>query len=405
MDTTNHAMKTHQELKDFYRSQLLDNVVPFWLRHGRDMTAGGYHTCLARDGSVYDYDKVCMWHAGRLIWVFSHLYNELEAHPEWLEFARHGIAFVDAHGFAADGSMYFSLTREGKPLQPACDLYTELSTILGYTEFARASEDDAYYQRARELMLRVWGIIEQGGEASFPPLMWETRPVRRFGHSMIVLNVLQQLQLFRREKIWDDLSAVCVQRMLEQFFDPGAGVVYEYLDWDGGRLPGTLGRRINPGHMIEGGIFLIHESRLRGRPELVQSGVEMIRHGYNRGWDTEFGGIFNDVDMDGLPIPDGQAFVADSKLWWQHAEALYGMLLAWQVTGEPFFRDGYWKVHDYSFSYFADPEYGEWFAHLDRRGNPIGTAKGTIKKNLFHIGRNFFWCHRLLQQWPEVKPD
>jgi len=54
----------------------------------------------------------------------------------------------------------------------------------------------------------------------------------------------------------------------------------------------------------------------------------------------------------------------------------------------------------YSFSHFADPEKGEWFATLDRTGRRIHSAKGTDRKNCFHIGRNFFWCARLAEQLP-----
>ncbi len=70
-------MKTYEihALRDFYYRELTENILPFWMNHARDAEAGGYHTCLNRDGSVYDYDKVCMWHAGRIIWTYAHMYN------------------------------------------------------------------------------------------------------------------------------------------------------------------------------------------------------------------------------------------------------------------------------------------------------------------------------------------
>ena len=115
-------------------------------------------------------------------------------------------------------------------------------------------------------------------------------------------------------------------------------------------------------------------------------------------WDPEFGGIFNDVDCEGLPEPTVAALRYDSKLWWQHAEALYGTLLAYCITGDEKFLRAYRLTHDYSFAHYADREYGEWRGILDRRGNPIGHAKGTSRKSAFHVARNFFLCYNLLSR-------
>ena len=37
---------------EVYRQTLLENVIPFWLRHGLDREHGGILTCLDRDGTV-----------------------------------------------------------------------------------------------------------------------------------------------------------------------------------------------------------------------------------------------------------------------------------------------------------------------------------------------------------------
>lgn len=113
------------------------------------------------------------------------------------------------------------------------------------------------------------------------------------------------------------------------------------------------------------------------------------------GWDTEFGGIFNDIDAEGKPLWGVDLLLADSKLWWQHAEALYGLLLAYVETGEEWFWQAYEKVHAYSFEKFADPEHGEWFAYLDRTGRLINEAKGSNRKCCYHVGRNFLWSAKI----------
>ena len=38
-----------QESAGKYKSELLDNVLPFWLEHSQDRQCGGYFSCLGRD--------------------------------------------------------------------------------------------------------------------------------------------------------------------------------------------------------------------------------------------------------------------------------------------------------------------------------------------------------------------
>lgn len=52
------------ELREIYRRELFDNVIPFWLNHSLDREHGGQFNSLDRDGSVFDADKA-MWLQGR----------------------------------------------------------------------------------------------------------------------------------------------------------------------------------------------------------------------------------------------------------------------------------------------------------------------------------------------------
>ena len=61
-----------------WRSDLLTNVVPFWLNHSLDEEHGGYFTALDRFGSVLDESKF-VWLQGRAVWTWSRLHNELRS--------------------------------------------------------------------------------------------------------------------------------------------------------------------------------------------------------------------------------------------------------------------------------------------------------------------------------------
>lgn len=381
--------------REYYRHLLADDVLPFWLRHAPDEEAGGYATCLDRDGRVYDYDKRCMWSQGRLSWTFSYLYNEWEPRPEWLAMAARGVDFIRRHAFDPAGDAWYALTRTGRPLEPPRDVFAALSSVCALTEYARATADRPLHEEARRIFNRAWERLRTPG-AAWQPFLAAARPVRLHGHAMITLNVLQELRRFAPDPRLDAMADTCVDDILDCHLRADRRLVLELVAWDGGDLPGYPGRWVCPGHMMECGIFLIHEGQSRQRPELLAHGARFIDWGFACGWDEEYGGIYNDIDCDRQPVPDAAALRYPCKLWWQHAEALYALLLAATVTGENRFEAAHEQVLAYARDHFADPAHGEWFGYLDRRGHRLNDAKGMDRKTAYHLARNVFHAWRLL---------
>lgn len=58
-----------KQLKEQYKEELLNNVLPFWIQHSQDKECGGYFTCLDRTGKVFDTDKF-IWLQDREVWMF-----------------------------------------------------------------------------------------------------------------------------------------------------------------------------------------------------------------------------------------------------------------------------------------------------------------------------------------------
>ena len=81
------------------------------------------------------------------------------------------------------------------------------------------------------------------------------------------------------------------------------------------------------------------------------------------------------------------------KLWWVHIETLISLIKGYHLTGNVQCLDWFEKVHDYTWSHFSDPEYGEWFGYLNRQGEVLLPLKGGKWKGCFHVPRG------LLQIW------
>ena len=51
-----------------YREDLVQNIMPFWMKYGLDRENGGVYTCVARDGELMDTTK-SVWFQGRFAYI------------------------------------------------------------------------------------------------------------------------------------------------------------------------------------------------------------------------------------------------------------------------------------------------------------------------------------------------
>ena len=149
MDNIDFASLAHQ-----YRTELLENCLPFWLEHSQDQEYGGYFSCLNRDGSIYDTDKF-IWLQGREVWMFAMLYNKVEKNPDWLTCAVQGGEFLKKYGHDGKYDFFFSLTREGRPLIQPYNIFSNTFACMAFAQLAEATGRDEYADIAKRTFERI----------------------------------------------------------------------------------------------------------------------------------------------------------------------------------------------------------------------------------------------------------
>jgi N-acylglucosamine 2-epimerase len=388
-------MKTGRidELAQLYKSSLLENVIPFWLKHAPDGEQGGYLNCLDRDGTVYNTDKA-MWIQCRAVWMFSKLYNDVERRTEWLEAARKGYEFITRHGFDADGRMFFVVTRDGRPLRKSRYLFTETFGTIACAEYSKASGDEDALRKAIHLYRTVIELYRNPSRLN-PKVNPETRQTRAHAMPMILLATTQELRKVNEDPIYQEVVDQSLNEVLGVFLKRDAKALFETVGPNGEMLDSPEGRCINPGHAIETSWFMMHEARHRNDKTLLRSALDVLRWSLELGWDKEHGGILYFVDIEGKPT---EQLEWDMKLWWPHTEALYALLLAHHLTGEPVYEEWYERVHAWSFQHFADPTHGEWFGYLHRDGSVSSSLKGSMWKGPFHLPRALLYGWKVLEE-------
>ena len=380
-------------LREHYRHCLLDDAVPFWLGHSLDQEYGGYLTCLDRDGSVYNTDKA-MWLQGREIWLFSKLYNTVEPRQEWLDAAKLGYEFLVNHGFDSDGRMFFSVTRDGRPLRKRRYLFTETFGVIACAEYAKATGDEKALQRATELYRLILRFHRTPGALS-PKVYPQTRATKALAMPMILLATTQEIRQVDSDPLYAQVIDDSLDQILGQFLKRDERALHEVVGLNGERLDSPEGRCVDPGHAIEVAWFMLHESRHRDDSTLMKHALEILIWSLEMGWDSEYGGLFYYVDVEGKP-PEQLEW--DMKLWWPHTEALYATLLAHHLTGESKYLDWYERIHAWAFEHFADAEHGEWYGYLHRDGSISVPVKGSMWKGAFHLPRTLWLCLNLLEE-------
>jgi N-acylglucosamine 2-epimerase len=392
-------------LTEFYRRTLLEDVVPFWLRHGLDREHGGILTALDRDGALLDSDK-SVWFQGRAAWMFATLHDSVEPRVEWLEAARSCVEFLRRHCFAPDGKMYFSVTREGQPLRMRRYVYSEAFAAIGFAAFARATGE----ARAAEDAVKCFATYLHHSltPGVMPPKFEPTRPMKGIGAHMIGIVTAQELRANlgdvevrgRSCTEWIDASIAEIER---DFLKPKHEALMENVAPDGSIIDHFDGRTLNPGHAIECAWFIMREGALRKDERLIELGTTILEWMWNRGWDSEHGGLLYFTDLHGRPV---QEYWHDMKFWWPHCEAILATILAWQLTGERHFAQMHRRVHDWTFQHFPDPQHGEWFGYLHRDGRISQRAKGNLFKGPFHLPRMLCLSAQWLDKVPakESKP-
>lgn len=385
-------------LAKVYRHTLLEDVIPFWLRHGIDHQYGGYLTSLDRDGTVIDTDK-SIWFQGRGAWMFSTLYNTVEPKPEWLDAARSGIQFLRQYGSGDRGKLYFSVTQDGQPLRMRRYVYSEAFAAIANAAYAKATQDERAFTDAQgffETYLRY--SFEQG---HIPDKVdSSTRPTQGIGPLMIAIATAQALRGNLGDRIIHGRTCTqwihwAVESIENNFMKPDIQAVMELVGPQGEIINHFEGRQLNPGHAIECAWFIMHEGKLQSDPKMITLGRTILDWMWQRGWDEQYGGLFYFRDVYQLPV---QEYWHDMKFWWPHCEAIIATSLAWHLTRDPKYALWHQQVHDWSFKHFADTEFGEWYGYLQRDARLSSSLKGNLWKGPFHLPRMLWYCWRLLEE-------
>lgn len=368
-----------EELGRLYRKTLLEDVVPFWMRHALDREHGAILNCLDDSGAVLSRDRY-LWSQGRALWTFSALYNRIEPRQEWLDVAGGIASYLKTRGRDSDGRWMYRLSEDGEVLDRDISIYVDGFVINGLSEYYVATRD----AEAADLALATYEItdlrIRTPGSYGIAPYDLADG-VKTLGIPMIFSFFFHNLgKALARPDIRQ--RALDLAHEVFDFYMPEHDRMMEFARIEGGMVDTDEGRVTIPGHVIEAMWFLISIFEETGNGDMIGRCCRMIKRHIELGWDEEYGGIRLAIDISGSEPAWRKP---DCKPWWVQVEALIATAYAHLHTHEPWCLEWHQKIRDYAYAHYPVPT-GEWTQWLDRFGNRAESAALPVK-DPFHLPR------------------
>lgn len=380
-----------------YKTDLTENIMPFWMEHGWDKVNGGVYTCLDRDGSLIDSTK-SVWFQGRFAFICAYAYNNVEKNPMWLEAAKSTIDFIEKHCFDENGRMYFSVTAEGKPLRMRRYVFSETFAAIAMSEYALATGEQKYAERALQIFKDTQRFLTTPGILA--PKFEESVQLQSHSIIMILINVASCIRKVINDPKLTEQIDESIAKLKKYFIHPEFKCLLETVGMNGKFVDTCMGRTINPGHCIETSWFILDVAKQRGwDKEITDMALQIFDWSWDWGWDKQYGGIINFRDCRNLPVQD---YSQDMKFWWPQTETIIASLYAYLATGDDEYIYKHQRISEWTYAHFPDAEFGEWYGYLHRDGTVAQPAKGNLFKGPFHIPRMmikaYSLCHEILNK-------
>ena len=376
-----------------YKTDLTENIMPFWMEHGWDKVNGGVYTCLDRDGSLIDSTK-SVWFQGRFAFICAYAYNNVEKNPMWLEAAKSTLDFIEKHCFDENGRMYFSVTAEGKPLRMRRYVFSETFAAIAMSEYALATGEQKYAERALQIFKDTQRFLTTPGILA--PKFEESVQLQSHSIIMILINVGSCIRKVINDPKLTEQIDESIAKLKKYFIHPEFKCLLETVGKNGEFVDTCMGRTINPGHCIETSWFIMEEAKQRGwDKEITDMALQIFDWSWDWGWDKQYGGIINFRDCRNLPSQD---YSQDMKFWWPQTETIIASLYAYLATGDDEYIYKHQRISEWTYAHFPDTEFGEWYGYLHRDGTVAQPAKGNLFKGPFHIPRMMIKAYSLCQE-------
>jgi mannobiose 2-epimerase len=406
-----------KELELAVRNELTENILPFWVKYGRDEKSGGFYGYLGNDNVGDSLESRSVVMTSRHLWTYSLASRVLKdpSHLAMADYAYRALTrdFIDT----THGGVFWSVKPDGSPDVSKKQIYGEGFALYAFSEYAIALKevrgDGAGSSAALAVALSLYTLLEEharerkfGGYVEARARDWKPTADLKLSDKDIDcaksmntnLHVMEAFTAFHRalkvvrpvdatrpenaaliarvEESLSSLIVITVEKILGKDFHLD---LYFNDDWT------QIGDIVSYGHDIETSWLLWeaieelgaagHELAKKYKPVVVKIAEVALEEGT----DPETGAMENELHG---------GHKERTRIWWCQAEALVGYFNAWQMTGDKKFLDAAMRQWKWIEEKQRDAKKGDWFWAVAPDGTPnLSEPKGGNWKASYHNGR------------------
>jgi mannobiose 2-epimerase len=368
------------QLAALVEDNLYHNIIPFWTNAAVDKVNGGFYGVVDAAGIGDTSAGKGLILNARILWTFSTLHLK-DKDAQSLEMAQRAYDYLTTYFIDEKyGGGYYMVDQHGQVVNDTKYTYANTFVIYGLSEYYRATGN----QRALDLAKATFMALENAhddtylGYGEFYQRDWSavdpgTRNEIANNADKTTNTVLHEIEAFANlYRIWKDpLLEKRLRELIHVFLDKviNPTTKRQFCEFKADWTPIT--DMESYGHDIEGAWLLYACAEILGHKDLIEKCKVAC---------------MNMAEASVVAIqPDGRMIyekrdrrLINSVQWWVPAEAIVGLVNAWQLSGDDIWLDRALLVWQYTDRVLVDKEYGEWYYGLDRDGNLI---KGISKVN------------------------
>jgi len=380
------------KLKSEVNKNLTENILPYWIKNLVDPVNGGFYGRIDYQEIKYPEDDKGGILNARILWTFSSAYR-VTKDTSYLTVAKRAKDYILAH-FVDQlyGGTYRSVNSKGEPSDLRKQTYSQSFFIYALSEYFRATKDQEALDAAKEIYksLEKYAVDPKSdGYFEVFDREWKHTNELLIGEKNIkdVKTMNTHLHLMEAYanlyRVWPDPKVGerlknLILLFTDKIIDPQTFHLRVFLN---GNWQSTS--TINSyGHDIESSWLLVEAAQILGDQALLKNCKRIslkIADAAGEGLQPD-GSLVSEKDY-------SSGEVNTSRDWWPQAEAIVGLLNAFEQSGEEKYLNNAIICWDYTNKYLVDHKNGEWFNAVSATGTISKGDKAGFWKCPYHNGR------------------
>jgi cellobiose epimerase len=383
-------------LRERVERELLDDILPFWLKYVIDEEYGGFRGQIANDLTIEPKANKGLILNARILWTFAKA-HKVYGKDVYRQTAERAYDYLREQFWDEEyGGVYWMVDYLGKPVETKKRIYGQAFAMYALTEYVSAGGGKQPLQMAIALHRMIEDAshdVEHGGYFETYERDWTLSREQRLSevdmdekksmntHLHLLEGYANLLKVWNDEALRGQLSQLA-HIFLDHIIHPETYHLRMFFDeqWR------DRSRCVSFGHDIEASWLICEKTEVLGDKALLEEArsisVKMAQAIYEQAIDTDGGLMYEGR---------GNEITDDSKHWWPQAEAVVGFLHAFELTGAEYFLKAAEKSWDFIDRYIVDHARGEWYWKVSRNGIPSDEKfKVDAWKCPYHNSRTCF---------------